>query len=137
VEIILILSNLLFVISKLCGLGYNGVLPVLRQSVCMVKNVSKIVQVKQKHAEVFKIIHVLCSKTSHYIYSNNCTIIRYNSIQTCGKPPTCFSLFRPPSGRPKHVGDLPHVCILLLCDIFYIQCPIMGRWINEMKINVM
>jgi len=28
----------------------------------------------------------------------NCTIIRYNNIESCGNPPTCFGLFRPSSG---------------------------------------
>jgi hypothetical protein len=28
----------------------------------------------------------------HHISTNNCTIIRYNSIQTCGSPPSCFGL---------------------------------------------
>jgi hypothetical protein len=42
----------------------------------------------------YKLIHVPCSKTGHSIQSNNCTIIRYNNIKTCGSPPTCFGLFR-------------------------------------------
>jgi len=33
-----------------------------------------------------------------YIYTNNCIIIRYNHVQTRGKPPTCFGLLRPSSG---------------------------------------
>jgi hypothetical protein len=36
-----------------------------------------------------KIIHVPCGKTSHDKYSNNCTIIIYNNIPTCGNLPTC------------------------------------------------
>jgi predicted phosphohydrolase len=31
----------------------------------------------------------------HYpIYSNNCTMIRYNNILTCGNPATCFGQFQ-------------------------------------------
>jgi hypothetical protein len=33
------------------------------------------------------------------VYSSSCTTIRYNNIQTYGKTPTCFGLFRPSSGR--------------------------------------
>jgi hypothetical protein len=89
----------------------------------------------------FKIIHVPCSKKSHYKYSNNCTKIRLNNIQTCDNPATYFVLFRPPSGRfyciflcwigpwgrpkrPKRLGGLPHFRILLyriivsLCNIY-------------------
>lgn len=29
-----------------------------------------------------KIIHVLCSKTSHHVFSNICTVIKYSYIQT-------------------------------------------------------
>lgn len=47
----------------------------------------------------FKIIPILCSKTSYYIYCSNCTIIRCNNLQICGIPTTCFSLFQPSSGR--------------------------------------
>jgi hypothetical protein len=42
-----------------------------------------------------KLIRVPCSKAGHGIYSNNCTIIMYNSVQTCDSPPKCFGLFRP------------------------------------------
>jgi len=55
---------------------------------------------------------------------------RYNNIQIFGNPCTCFGLFRPYSRRfsakkkiellsedglkrPKHVGGLPNICILL------------------------
>ena len=50
--------------------------------------------------------------------------MRYNNIQTCGSPPTCFGLlciivflfveYLPEDGwkRLKHVGGLPHVYIL-------------------------
>ena len=30
----------------------------------------------------------------YHIYSNNCTIIRYNNILTCGNPATCFGQFQ-------------------------------------------
>jgi len=36
--------------------------------------------------------------TSHHLYANNCTVIRYNDIKTTGKPTTYFSLFRSLSG---------------------------------------
>jgi hypothetical protein len=39
----------------------------------------------------FKIVCVLCSKTSNYIYCNNYTIIRCNNIQIYGIPITCFN----------------------------------------------
>jgi len=29
-----------------------------------------------------------------HTYSNNCTIIRYNTILTCGNPATCFGQFQ-------------------------------------------
>ena len=32
-----------------------------------------------------------------YIWSNNCTVIGYNNIQTCNRP-TCFGILRPSSG---------------------------------------
>jgi hypothetical protein len=35
----------------------------------------------------------------HSTYSNNGRIIRFNHVQTCGNPPTCYGLFRPSSGR--------------------------------------
>jgi hypothetical protein len=40
---------------------------------------------------ILKVIHV----TSYHagLYFNNCTVIRYSNIQTCGNPPTCFGLF--------------------------------------------
>ena len=34
-------------------------------------------------------------KRYRQLYSSNCTIIMYNNIKTCCKPPTCFGLFRP------------------------------------------
>ena len=39
----------------------------------------------------------------HHMYSNNCTIIRYNNIQTCGKPPTYKGFF----GHLQDVFDNP------------------------------
>ena len=41
---------------------------------------------------VIKIIHVPCSKTRYHIYSNSCTVMGYNNIQTCGNARTCFGL---------------------------------------------
>jgi len=38
---------------------------------------------------------------SHHIYIYiyiNCTVIRHDDLQKCGKPPTCFSFLRPSSG---------------------------------------
>jgi len=53
----------------------------------------------------FKIVHVLCSKTSHHTYSNNCTIIRYSNILTCGNPPTYFGLFWPSLMRSSTIKN--------------------------------
>jgi hypothetical protein len=43
-----------------------------------------------------------------YIYTNNCTVIRYGDIQTHGLPPTCFSLFqlsfREVFNKEKHIN---------------------------------
>lgn len=47
---------------------------------------------------MFRSIHVPCSKTSHHMYSNSCTVVKYNNIQICDNPP-CFGLFQPSSGR--------------------------------------
>ena len=55
-----------------------------------------------------KLIRVPCCKAGHYIlvYSNSCTIIRYNSVQTCDSPPTCFGLFRQFSRRHSKIQSL-------------------------------
>jgi hypothetical protein len=60
---------------------------------------------------VYKITHVLCRKISHHIYiyiyihTNNCTNIYVQLYTTCAKPPTCFGLFRPSSGKHSKKKD--------------------------------
>ena len=54
---------------------------------------------------VIKIIHVPCSKTRYHMYSNSCTVMRYNNIQTCGNPRT----FWPSPACPQYAfsyGDI-------------------------------
>jgi hypothetical protein len=69
--------------------------------------------------KLFKNVHVPCSKTSQNIYSNRCTIVRYNNVKTHEKPTTCFGLFRPSSGRYAtgkilRIYDITsHYCIFL------------------------
>jgi hypothetical protein len=41
--------------------------------------------------------------TRYSFYSNNCTIIRYSDIQTCGSP-TCFGLYRSSLGRYSSIS---------------------------------
>jgi len=33
-----------------------------------------------------------------HMYTNNYAVIRYDDLQKCGKPPTCFNFLRPSSG---------------------------------------
>jgi hypothetical protein len=72
------------------------------------------------------------------MYDNNCIIIRYRTILTCGNPPTRFGLSGHSQGRiqqriiqqplpedgrkmTKHVGGLPHICKLLYRIIVPLQ----------------
>lgn len=55
----------------------------------------------------------------HHHYTNNCTMIRYNGIQICGKPPTCFGIFRPKLGSysTKKITLMACYTILKIADI--------------------
>ena len=97
-----------------------------------------------------------------YIHTNNCTVIRYDDLQTCGKSPACFSFLGPSSvtyskkknacdylhlslfffdkylpeigrRRPKHVGGLPHVRIPLY--IIVMQVLVCNRGLSDCKEN--
>ena len=58
---------------------------------------SFIIRDKLKH-ETAWLLHLTEHMDLHHHYTNNCTMIRYNDIQICGKPTTCFGTFRPKLG---------------------------------------
>jgi hypothetical protein len=44
----------------------------------------------QRNSLIFKLFMFRAVIQVHHMYSINCTIIRYNNIQTCDNPATCF-----------------------------------------------
>jgi hypothetical protein len=57
----------------------------------------------------------------HYsIYPNNCTIIIYNTIQTCGSHPTCFGVFRSSSGRYLTKETTIMAIYVIDCNFFFV-----------------
>jgi hypothetical protein len=72
------------------------------------------------------------------MYQNNCTVIRYNIIQTLSSP-TIFGLFRPSSGRystKKNTAMASYVLVKYMCDIIDHYCIFLSRVLHEDGRNV-
>lgn len=73
------------------------------------------------------------------MYQNNCTIIRYNMIQTLSSPSTSFGLFRPSSGRystEKNAVMVSYVIVNYICDIIDHYFIFLSRVLPEDGRNV-
>jgi hypothetical protein len=77
-----------------------------------------------------KFIHISCIKTGNSMYQNNCTVIRYNVIQTLGGPSTSSGIFRPSSRRystKKNTIMAGCVIVKYICDIIDQYCIFLSR----------
>ena len=85
---------------------------------CVTSGARLATRINNKYKLILSMFHAVRQVN---IYSNKCTVIRYNNIRTCGKTPTCFGIFRPSSRRYATKKDKIKPTIMYTIVFFFAE----------------